>query len=169
MEFFSNIVNKGKLLDAGCGQGRNAVRLSILGYSVTALDVCDLGLRYVKEDAKINNVNIEVIREDMYKFKRYKEYDFVLMDSILHFYKNDKDRETLFLKRVIKEMNPGSYFCNCMLKQKQKENYLKRIIQESEYIWENIMETYEYNDKTKAEMHIYIVRKTEKLQHRGIK
>ncbi len=43
MDFFKNFPDRGKLLDLGCGQGRNAIPLVQLGYEVTGIDNSKVG------------------------------------------------------------------------------------------------------------------------------
>ena len=44
IEFFTDHPEKGKVLDLGCGQGRDAIALARLGYSVTGIDNSQVGI-----------------------------------------------------------------------------------------------------------------------------
>ena len=54
-EFSSMLPKKGKVLDAGCGCGRDAAYLSEEGLNVTAVDICDGMIN----EAKKNNVLVK--------------------------------------------------------------------------------------------------------------
>lgn len=59
---------KGKVLLLAEGEGRNAVFLAKLGYSVTAVDISSVGLKKAEKLAKENNVTIETICADLEVF-----------------------------------------------------------------------------------------------------
>ena len=68
-EFSSMLPKKGKVLDAGCGCGRDAAYLSEEGLNVTAVDICDGMIN----EAKKNNVLVK--KQDILKLKEQDEYD----------------------------------------------------------------------------------------------
>lgn len=46
-----NWVSKGKVLELGCGPGRNAIYLANEGFDVTAVDLSIEGIKWAKERA----------------------------------------------------------------------------------------------------------------------
>ena len=54
--------------------------------------------------AKAENLDIKGIIGDIYEFEVDTEYDIVLLDSMLHFYKKDKDIEIKLVKRIMTEL-----------------------------------------------------------------
>ncbi len=54
-----------KLLDIGCGEGRNSVFFSRNGYDVTAFDLSDAGVEKTKKLAEKIGVNINVFKADI--------------------------------------------------------------------------------------------------------
>lgn len=58
----------GKILSLGEGEGRNAVYLASLGYSVTAVDSSIIGLRKALALAEEKNVRIKIIEADLAEY-----------------------------------------------------------------------------------------------------
>ncbi len=61
-------IPKGKVLSLAEGEGRNAVFLARLGYSVTAVDASRVGLDKARKLAAENGVEIELIHADLATF-----------------------------------------------------------------------------------------------------
>jgi 2-polyprenyl-3-methyl-5-hydroxy-6-metoxy-1,4-benzoquinol methylase len=59
---------KGRILSIGEGEGRNAVFLAKQGYTVTAVDGSEVGLRKAEQLAAENNVSIETRCGDLAEF-----------------------------------------------------------------------------------------------------
>lgn len=55
---------------------------------------------------KAKEENLDVIREisDIYEYPVTDAYDIVLLDSMVHFYKNDKAKESNLIKRIATEL-----------------------------------------------------------------
>jgi len=60
--FYAAITQKGKLLDLGCGQGRNAIALAKLGYEVTGIDYSIIGIEQLKKVAKEERLPITCMK-----------------------------------------------------------------------------------------------------------
>ena len=61
-------IPKGKVLLLADGEGRNSVFLAKQGYSVTAVDLSQIGLKKAQKLAQDNNVSIETICADLEHF-----------------------------------------------------------------------------------------------------
>ena len=61
---------------------------------------------------------------------------------MLHFYKNDLQKETEFVNKILTELKEGGVFVNCILKGDAREKTLKKIIKESPYEWETLTDVY---------------------------
>lgn len=70
IEFFAGNPKKGKVLDLGCGQGRDAIALARLGYSVTGIDISKVGIDQMNQIARDENLNLEGQVGDIYAFER---------------------------------------------------------------------------------------------------
>lgn len=146
--FFSKYPKKGKVLDLGCGQGRDAIPLARLGYSVTGIDNSKVGIKQMNLIADNENLGLTGKVADIFEFDNFAEYDFILLDSIFHFTKNDKKKETDFIKRIISKIKKECLLIFCIQDTGKKvkilnetidfENKMKRLIdQKFEYIFED--------------------------------
>ena len=104
-DFFKTYTPKGKVLDLGCGQGRDAIALAKLGYDVTGIDNSKLGIKQLLEKSEKDKLNITGIVENIYQFDKFNEFDIIILDSIFHFEKRDKEKETDFIIKIAKSIN----------------------------------------------------------------
>ena len=65
IEFFKTYKTKAKLLDLGCGQGRDAIPLARLGFCVTAIDLSEVGIKQIREAVDREGLNIISKIEDI--------------------------------------------------------------------------------------------------------
>lgn len=92
------------ILDLGTGSGCIAITLKKeLESNVTALDISEKAIKVAKENAKLNNVEINFINEDMVKYKE-KKYDVIISnppyidknESIMDIVKNNEPHLALY-------------------------------------------------------------------------
>ncbi|SDY58795.1 methyltransferase domain-containing protein [Thermoactinomyces sp. DSM 45892] len=84
-----------KLLDIGCGEGRNAVFFARNGYDVTAFDISDAGIEKTKRLADHVGVEVKVFKADLLDFRLNTHFDILFSSGVLH-YISLKYREELF-------------------------------------------------------------------------
>ena len=152
--FFEQYPSRGKLVDLGAGQGRDALFLAALGYEVDAVDVSSVGLGQIKA----KNPLIKTVQADIYKFC-VSGYDFVLMDSMLHFYSRDMTRETRLVEKVLEDMSAGAVLVNCLSKSDKAEKTLMGIIEKAQCDFEVIENSYIDYPEGKCEYHLLATRK----------
>ena len=114
IQFFTDYPKKGKVLDLGCGQGRDAIALARLGYSVTGIDNSEVGIDQMNLIGQNEKLNLVGQVGDIYAFDRFNEFDVVLMDSMFHFAKKDKEKEIGLIKNIISEIKIGSLIVICI-------------------------------------------------------
>ncbi|HKL41936.1 MAG TPA: class I SAM-dependent methyltransferase [Clostridia bacterium] len=161
VEFFKAYDKNYKVLDLGCGQGRDALFLGRLGYQVKGIDISKVGIRQMNQKAKEENLNVIGEISDIYEYPITDAYDVVLLDSMVHFYKNDITKETNLIKRVATELKVGGILINCMLKGLKREKHLKNILNKLPVHWEVIHDTYTDYPEANSEFHIIILKKIE--------
>jgi 2-polyprenyl-3-methyl-5-hydroxy-6-metoxy-1,4-benzoquinol methylase len=150
MDFYAQIEQKGKLLDLGCGQGRDAIPLAKLGFSVTGIDNSIVGIEQLNEIATKDNLFLKGIVMDVYSYSAFDEFDFILLDSMFHFGKKERQKEIDFLNRLINLSKPNTLITICIQKVGKKVAILNEIISNQPNL-DIIHQTeliYLYEDKT---------------------
>ena len=109
------IKSQKKMLCLGEGEGRNAIFFAKKGFTVTAIDASDLGLKKIENRAIEENLNIKTVCMDLNLWKAVEKYD-VIVASYLHMYKIE--REELF-KKIEESLNIGGYFIGEFFSTKQ--------------------------------------------------
>lgn len=84
-----------KLLDIGCGEGKDAVFFARNGYKVTAFDIADAGIEKTKRLADKAGVQVDVFKADLLDFRLDTPYDILFSNGVLH-YINPEIRNELF-------------------------------------------------------------------------
>lgn len=123
-----------------------------MGYAVTAVDISNVGIKQIQKQ----NPAVMAVVSDLYSFD-ITNYDYILMDSILHFYKNDIEKEETLLRRILSEMKTGSILVNCLMKSNKAEKVLKEIIRQ--YPTEILQEAYIDYPDFDAVYHMIVVEK----------
>ena len=126
--FFTSYPKKGKLLDLGCGQGRDAIALARLGYEVIGIDNSKVGITQLNKKAVDENLNLVGIVADVYQYKAISDFDFILLDSMFHFAKKDEQKETEFIKKILTNSEPETVITFCIQNSKKKLKPLEDII-----------------------------------------
>ncbi|GAB4420923.1 MAG: hypothetical protein OHK0039_35150 [Bacteroidia bacterium] len=98
--FFTEYPRKGKVLDLGCGQGRDAIALARLGYAVTGIDSSKVGVEQMNLIGQNEKLNLAGQLGDIYIFNNFDKFDIALLDSMFHFSKKDKKKEIELVKKL---------------------------------------------------------------------
>jgi 2-polyprenyl-3-methyl-5-hydroxy-6-metoxy-1,4-benzoquinol methylase len=141
IQFFEEYPRKGNVLDLGCGQGRDAITLARLGYSVTGIDNSKTGINQLNEIAQTEKLSLTGRVEDIYEFDQFEAFDIILLDSMFHFAQKDKSKEIGLIKKIISEVKTGCLVVVCIQDTGNKvqilnqtldfEKRLKRLVDKS--------------------------------------
>lgn len=74
----------GKVLDVGCGEGRNALFLAEQGYIVDAFDISEAGISKAKRIANARGLKINFFCCDLISYVFDRKYDIILSHGVLH-------------------------------------------------------------------------------------
>lgn len=76
------LITSGKVLELGCGPGRNAMYLAEKGCSVDAVDMSEVALQWGRERAKEKGINVNYIKKDLFELELEKGvYDLVYVPA----------------------------------------------------------------------------------------
>ena len=83
-----------RILDIGCGEGKDAVFFARNGYIVTAFDIAESGLEKGRRLAESNHVEVDFFRADANEYRPKSEFDIIYCSGVLH-YIEQKKRQSL--------------------------------------------------------------------------
>lgn len=74
-----------RVLDAGCGEGKDAVFFAKNGYKVSAFDITGSGIEKAKQLAGRHGVDIDFFRADILDYRLEREFDVIFCSGVLHY------------------------------------------------------------------------------------
>ena len=74
-----------RVLDIGCGEGKDAVFFAKCGYAVTAFDQSEQGIEKAKRLAEHNQVEVNFFKADLFDYRPDREFDIIFSSGVLHF------------------------------------------------------------------------------------
>lgn len=84
-----------RILDAGCGEGKDAVFFAKNGYKVSAFDITGSGIEKAKQLAERHNVNVDFFRADIFDYRLDTEFDVIFCSGVLHYLPEELRGEVL--------------------------------------------------------------------------
>ena len=85
VDFFQRLEERAhRVLDIGCGQGRDAVFIARLGHRVTGVDLSPHGIRDLRQVAKAEGLAITGVVADIRSYVPDGQFDIILIDRTLH-------------------------------------------------------------------------------------
>lgn len=76
-----------KLLDIGCGEGKDAVFFARCGYEVSAFDISASGLEKTKRLAEKAQVQVKTFRANIWDYRLEEDYDILYSSGVFHYIK----------------------------------------------------------------------------------
>lgn len=74
-----------RVLDIGCGEGKDAVFLAKNGYIVTAFDAAETGLDKARRLAEKSGVHVDFFKADVMDYRPDTEFDIIFSSGVLHY------------------------------------------------------------------------------------
>ncbi|MCA6078947.1 class I SAM-dependent methyltransferase [Fulvivirga sedimenti] len=114
IKFFDQLTRRGRVLDLGCGQGRDAIALARIGFTVTGIDHSTVGVDQMNRIAVEENLSLTGLVGNIYEFNDLEPFDFILLDSMFHFTKSDRAREVGLVQNIISKARSGCLIVFCI-------------------------------------------------------
>ena len=74
-----------RVLDIGCGEGKDAVFFAKNGYIVSAFDAAEKGLEKARELAHLHQVDVNFFQADINEYELREDYDIIFSSGVLHY------------------------------------------------------------------------------------
>ncbi len=99
-----------KVLDIGCGEGKDAVYMAEKGYDVTAFDLTESGIRKTLRLAAERGVNVRAFTADINDFRLEEEFDIIYSTGTVQYLADENIPG--FFRKVMHMTRPGglNYF-----------------------------------------------------------
>ncbi len=108
-----------RVLDLGCGNGRNAIYFAKLGCKVTAVDLSEEAIRWAQEQAMKANVQIELICHNIFDLQfNGQTFDFIYDSGLFHHLA--PHRRLSYIQFIEKHLESGSHFALSVFKENGK-------------------------------------------------
>jgi trans-aconitate methyltransferase len=108
VKFFDTLASpRLRVLDLGCGQGRDALFIARLGHSVVGIDRSATGIRDLLADAQAEGLDVQGFVSDIRSFEPAGMYDVLLADRTLHML--DASDRPVVLARYLGRVEAGGY------------------------------------------------------------
>ncbi len=96
VDFFKGYTQtNAKVLDIGCGQGRDALFIARLGHHVTGVDLSPAAIADLQKDADREELGIDGVVADVTTYKPTGMFDVLLIDRTLHMLDADPRHDVL--------------------------------------------------------------------------
>ncbi|MFJ7973799.1 class I SAM-dependent methyltransferase [Psychrobacillus sp. NPDC096389] len=109
VEYFNKGLAPKRVLELGCGPGRNAVYMALKGCKVDALDLSTNAIEWAKETAREEGVNIDFHCISLFDFKfQPHSYDFIYDCGLFHHLA--PHRRLTYIEMLKKALKSDGYF-----------------------------------------------------------
>lgn len=102
-----------KILDLGCGEGRDSIYLLNNGYNVLAVDYSKTAIEKCRELSN-NNYNEKFMQFDLIKDRLNDKFDFIYSIAVLHMFILDEHRNK-FLSFIREHLKEGGICLICVM------------------------------------------------------
>ena len=131
VDFFNNFNQKNfRVLDLGCGQGRDSLFIARKGHHVFGVDLSETGISQMLEEARKEGLNVDGEVADIVEFEPDVAYDVILLDRVLHMLRNKDERLTV-LEKAANHTERGGYILIADMP-KNKEEFINFFTGEQE-------------------------------------
>lgn len=120
-----------RVLDIGCGQGRDALFIARRGHLVLGVDISPAGIDQMNRDARAEGLNLEGIVADITTFSPEGAFDILLFDRVLHMV--DACARAAAFGRLLAHVAPGGQVL--IIDEPRNIPALEQVLQENGRDW----------------------------------
>lgn len=121
----------GKVLDAGCGTGENALYLAGLGFEVWGIDAAPSAIKKAKGKAKERGITVNFLVCDALKLQSLQnKFDTIIDCGLFHVF-SDEERP-IFAASLSSELSPGGKYIMLCFSEHEPGSYGPRRITQAE-------------------------------------
>lgn len=135
--FEKEMIFPGRVLELGCGAGRNAIYLAKKGCSVVGVDISDKALEWAKKRTDEENIDVELVCANIFELDfEENSFDFIYDSGCFHHIA--PHRRVNYTAMIDKLLKPEGYFALCSFEENgayggstmtDEEVYLKRSLE----------------------------------------
>ena len=114
------------------------------GLTLRGLDNSGVGIEQMKNQAQTEGVSVCGIVGDLYSFGQVGQFDYVLLDSILHFGKKELEKEAGLVKNICRDLSMGSLLVICIQKSGGKVALLEELLEREQGVELKHQESFTY-------------------------
>jgi tellurite methyltransferase len=143
-----------RILDLGCGEGRNAIYLAGLGFKVTAFDISVAGIGKLLRTAEKKRLTVVASVADMREYEFPHRFDLIICNGCLHLITREESNSVI--RRMKEATEPGGLnivgvFTNTLPEPEDLKGFMVGLFKEGELLdqykdWE-ILESRAYQFK----------------------
>jgi cyclopropane fatty-acyl-phospholipid synthase-like methyltransferase len=105
-------LRSGSSLDLGTGPGTQAIHLARRGFAVTATDISEAAIRFAREKARKQNLEITWMEDDILDTRLDRQFDIIFDRGCFHVLATDRRED--YVRIVSSLLKPGGYlFLKC--------------------------------------------------------
>lgn len=79
-----------RVLDLGAGEGADAIRMALLGYRVTAVEISGNGIQKIRQFAADEDVSVEAVQTDLNTYQPSGSFDVIICNGVLQYIEDKK-------------------------------------------------------------------------------
>ena len=156
-EFLKNYPKQKKLLDLGCGQGRDSVYFSSLSYDVTALDYSSQALLSLSQQTILSDIR------DINQYFKSNSLDVIYSNEVLHFL--TKEDAMKLINRILIILKPCGFFIFTCKNNDDKHFGKGEQVANATFIFKGVIRHFFSEESLKESLNTFKIHRFERGSH----
>ncbi len=122
---------EGRVLDAGCGTGENALMLASRGFDVTGFDAAPTAIQLAERKAGERRIQVRFVVWNALDLNSFGErFDTVIDSGLFHVF--DDERRARYVQGLATILRPGGHYFMCCFSDRQPGDWGPRRVTQDE-------------------------------------